>query len=97
MIQILPEAEMGENPEIGLTQMNKNGNLQYRIRVQVGQVQIVEIKEFAKEGRNGESKATCKKRNIDDRLMGVLRRNSDPRQIRQEQSSFGGKTPTSTR
>jgi hypothetical protein len=38
MIQILPEAEMGENPEIGLTQMNKNGNLQDRIRVQVGQV-----------------------------------------------------------
>jgi hypothetical protein len=72
MIQILPEAEMGENPEIGLTQMYKDGNLQDRIRVQVGQVQIIEIKEAAKEGRNGKSKATDKKRNIDDGLMGVL-------------------------
>jgi hypothetical protein len=78
MIQILPEAEMGENPEIGFTQMNKNGNLQDRIRVQVGQVQIVEIKEAAEEGRNRESKAADKKSNIDDELMGVLRRNSNP-------------------
>jgi hypothetical protein len=78
MIQILLEAEMGENPEIGLTQMNKNGNSQDRIRVQVGQVQIVEIKEAAEEGRNRKSKVADKKRNIDDRLMGVLRRNSDP-------------------
>jgi hypothetical protein len=78
MIQILPEAEMGENPEIGLTQMYKDGNLQDRIRVQVGQVQIVEIKEVAEEGRNGKSKATNKKRNKDDGLMSVLRRNSDP-------------------
>jgi hypothetical protein len=27
MIQILLEAKMGENPEVGLTQMNKDGNL----------------------------------------------------------------------
>ena len=78
MIQILPEVEMGENPEIGLTQMYKYRNLQDRIRVQVGQVQIIEIKEAMEEGRNGKSKAADKKRNIDDRLMGVLRRNSDP-------------------
>jgi hypothetical protein len=58
--------------------MDKNGNLQDRIRVQVGQVQIVEIKEAAEEGRNRKSKAADKKRNIDDELMGVLRRNSNP-------------------
>jgi hypothetical protein len=69
---------MGENPEIGLTQMYKDGNLQDRIRVQVGQVQIVEIKEAAEEGRNGKSKVVDKKRNIDDGLMGVLSQNSDP-------------------
>jgi IS4 transposase len=69
---------MGENPKIGLTQMNKNGNLQYRIRVQVGQVQVVEIKEAVEVGRNKKRKAADKKRTIDDRLMGVLRRNSDP-------------------
>jgi hypothetical protein len=64
MVQILLEAEMGKNSEINLTQMNKNGNLQDRIRVQVGQVQIVEIKEATEEGRNGKSKAIDKKRNI---------------------------------
>jgi hypothetical protein len=78
MIQILPEAEMGKNPEIGLTQMNKNGNLQDRIRVQVGQVQIVKIKETVEEGRNGKSKGRNMKRNIDDGLMSVLRRNNNP-------------------
>jgi hypothetical protein len=68
---------MGTNPEIGLTQMNKNGNLQDRIRVQVGQVQIVKIKETAKEGRNGKSETSDKKGNIDDRLMSILRQNSN--------------------
>jgi hypothetical protein len=78
MIQILPEAEMEENPKIGLTQMYKDGNLQDRIRVQVGQVHIIKIKEAVEEGRNRKSKATDKKRNIDDGLMGVLCQNSDP-------------------
>jgi hypothetical protein len=78
MIQILPKTEMGKNPEIGLTQMNKNGNLQDRIRVQVGQVHIVKIKETAEEGRNEKSKVADKKRNIDDGLMSVLCWNSNP-------------------
>jgi hypothetical protein len=78
MIQILPKAKMGENPEVGLTQMHKDGNLQDRIRVQMGQIQIIEIKEAAEEGRNGKSTATDKKRNVDDGLVGVLCRNSDP-------------------
>ena len=47
MIQVFPDAEMRENPEKGLTQMYKNGNLQDGIRVQMGQVQFVEIKEVA--------------------------------------------------
>jgi hypothetical protein len=77
MIQILPKAEMGKNPEIGLTQMNKNGNLQHRVRVQVGQVQIVKVKETAEETRNGKSENTDKKGNIDDELMSVFYRNSN--------------------
>jgi hypothetical protein len=44
----------------------------------MGQVQIIEIKEAAEEGRNRKSKAANKKRNIDDGLMGVFCRNSDP-------------------
>jgi hypothetical protein len=78
MIQVLPETEMGENPEIGLTQMYKNGNLQDGIRVQMGQVQFVEIKEAAEKGRNGKSKAANKKGNVNDRFMGILCQNGDP-------------------
>jgi hypothetical protein len=77
MIQVLPKI-MGENPEIGLTHMYKNGNLQDGIRVQMGQVQFVEIKEAAEKGRNGKSKAANKKGNINDRFVGILCRNSDP-------------------
>jgi hypothetical protein len=97
MIQILPEAKMGKNPKVGLTQMHEDRNLQDRIRVQMGQVQIIEIKEVVEEGRNGKSKATDKKRNIDDGLVGVFCRNSDPAINPPKQSSFGRRTPTSTR
>jgi hypothetical protein len=68
---------MGKNPKVGLTQMNKNGNLQDRIGIQVSQVQIVKIKETAEEGRNGKSETTDKKGNINDELMSVLCRNSN--------------------
>jgi hypothetical protein len=78
MIQVLPETKMGENPKIGLTQMYKNGNLQDGIRVQLGQVQFIEIKEAAEKGRNGKSKAANKKGNVNDRFVGILCRNSDP-------------------
>ena len=77
-IQVLPETEMGENPKIGLTQMYKNGNLQDGIRVQMSQVQFVEIKEVAEKWRNGKSKTANKKGNINDRFMGILYRNGDP-------------------
>ena len=69
---------MGKNPKVGLTQMHEDKNLQDRIRVQMGQVQIIEIKEAVEEGRNGKSKATDKKRNIDDGLVGIFCRNTDP-------------------
>jgi hypothetical protein len=44
----------------------------------MSQVQIIKVKETAEEGRNGKSKATDKKRNINNRLMGIFCRNSDP-------------------
>jgi hypothetical protein len=44
----------------------------------MGQIQIIEIKEAMEEGRNRKSKAADKKRNVDDGLVGVLCRNSDP-------------------
>jgi hypothetical protein len=44
----------------------------------VSQIQIVKVKETAKEGRNGKSKATNKKRDVNNRLVGILRRGSNP-------------------
>jgi hypothetical protein len=44
----------------------------------MSQIQIVKVKETAKEGRNWKSKATEKKRNVNDGLVSILRRNSNP-------------------
>jgi hypothetical protein len=77
--------------------MDENGNLQDRIGIQMGQVKMVEIKEAAKKGRNGKTEAAEKERSVNHGLMSILSRDSDPWQIRQEQSSFGGRTPMDTR
>jgi hypothetical protein len=69
---------MGKNSKVGLAQMHKDRNLQDRIGIQMCQVQIIKIKETAEEGRNGKSKTTEEKRNIDDGLMGIFCQNSDP-------------------
>jgi hypothetical protein len=52
--------------------MNQNGDLQDRIRIQMGQVKMVEIKEAAEKGRNGKAKAAEKERSINNGLMGIL-------------------------
>jgi hypothetical protein len=44
----------------------------------MGQIQIIEIKDAAEEGRNGKSKAADKKRNVDNGFVGIFYRNSDP-------------------
>jgi hypothetical protein len=64
---------MRQNPEVGFTQVNKNRNLQNRVGIQ-----MVEIKETAKERRNRKSKAADEKRNVNNELVGVLRRDSNP-------------------
>jgi hypothetical protein len=66
------------NSEVGLTQMNKDRNLQNGIGIQMSQVQIIKVKETAEEGRNGKSKAADKKRNIDNGIVGIFCWNSDP-------------------
>jgi hypothetical protein len=58
--------------------MNENRNLQNGIGIQMGQIQEIEIKETAEERRNGKSKSTDKKRNVNDGFVGVFCRNSDP-------------------
>jgi hypothetical protein len=57
--------------------MYENGNLQNGIRVQMRQVQLVEIKETTEKGGDGKSKTMNKKRNVNDRFMGILCRNGD--------------------
>jgi hypothetical protein len=69
---------MRQNFEIGFTQVNKNRNLQNGVGIQMSQIQMVEIKETAKERRNRKSKAADEKRNVNNRLVGVLRRDSNP-------------------
>jgi hypothetical protein len=39
---------------------------------------MVKVKETAKEGRNGKSKAADKKRDVNNRLVGILYRDSNP-------------------
>ena len=58
--------------------MNENGDLQDRIGIQMGQVEMVEIKEAAEKGTNGESETAEKKRNVNHGFMGILCRDSDP-------------------
>jgi hypothetical protein len=77
--------------------MNENGDLQNGIGVQMGQVNMVEIKEAVEKGKDGKAKAAEKERGVNNGLMGILCRNSNPWQIRQEQSSRGGRTPIDTR
>jgi hypothetical protein len=78
MIQVLPQTEVRKNSKVGFTQMNKDRNLQNRIGIQVSQIQIVKVKETTKEGRNGKSKAADKKRDVNNGLVGILCRDSNP-------------------
>jgi hypothetical protein len=69
---------MRQNSKVGFTQVNRNRNLQNGVGIQMSQIQMVEIKETAKERRNRKSKATDEKKNVNNGLVGVLRRDSNP-------------------
>ena len=58
--------------------MNENGDLENGIRVQMGQVNVVEIKEATEKGRNGKNETAEKKTNINHGFVGIFCRNSDP-------------------
>jgi hypothetical protein len=58
--------------------VNENGDLQNGIRVQMGQVNVVEIKEAAEKGGDGKAEAAEKKRSVDYRLVGIICRDSSP-------------------
>jgi hypothetical protein len=78
VIQVLPQTEVRKNSKVGLAQMDKDRNLQNRVGIQMSQIQIIKVKETAKEGRNLKSKAADKKRDVNDRLVSILRRDSNP-------------------
>jgi hypothetical protein len=69
---------VGKNSEVGLTQMNKDRDLQNGIGIQMSQVQIIKVKKTAEEGRNGKSKVADKKRNKNNGVVGIFCWNSDP-------------------
>jgi hypothetical protein len=73
--------------------MNKNRNLQNRVGIQVSQIQMVKVKETAKEGRNGKGKATNKKRNVNNGLVGILCRDSNPTTNPPRTKLLGRKNP----
>jgi hypothetical protein len=52
--------------------------LQNGIGVQMGQIQVIEIKKTVEKGGNRKSKTAEKKRNINNGFVGVLCWNSDP-------------------
>jgi hypothetical protein len=78
MIQVLPQTEVRKNSKVGFAQMNKDRNLENRVGIQVSQIQIVKVEETTKEGRNGKSKVVDKKRDVNNGLVGILCRDSNP-------------------
>jgi hypothetical protein len=45
------------NPQEGLIEMDENNDLKHEIRIQMSQVEIIEIKETTKEGRNQQTQS----------------------------------------
>jgi hypothetical protein len=69
---------MGENSKKSLIEMYENGNLQNRVMVQVCQKLIRKSQGGRGKRRDGKSKSTDKKQDVNNRFMVVLYRNSDP-------------------
>jgi hypothetical protein len=77
--------------------MNKDGDLQNGIRVQMGQIQVIEIKETAKKGEIGRARPRRRKGTYTTDSWVSSVGTVTPWQTRQEQSSFGGRTPMDMR
>jgi hypothetical protein len=69
---------MRQHAEIGFAQVNENGDLQNGIRVQMGQVDVIEVKEAAEKRRDGKTEAAEKKRSVNYRLVGIFCWDSSP-------------------
>ena len=51
---------MRQHTEVGFAQVNENGDLENGIRVQMSQVDMIEIKEAAEKRRDGKAEAAEK-------------------------------------
>ena len=69
---------MRQHTEVGFAQVNKNGDLENGIRVQMSQVDVIEIKEAAEKRRDGKAEAAEKKRSVNYRFVGILCWDSSP-------------------
>jgi hypothetical protein len=58
--------------------VDENGDLQNGIRVQMCQINVVEIKEAAKKRRDRKTEVAEKKRSVNYRLVGILCWDSSP-------------------
>jgi hypothetical protein len=77
--------------------MNKDGDLQNGIRVQMGQIQVIEIKETTKKGEIGRARPRRRKGTYTTDSWVSSVGTVTPWQTRQEQSSLGGRTPMDMR
>jgi hypothetical protein len=97
VIQVLPQSEMWINPEVGFAMMNKYGNLKNRVGIQVGQIKGVIIEKATEKGETGKPKPRIRNgtKTTDSwvSFVGTV----IPYQTRQEDNSFDGKTPISTK
>ena len=69
---------MRQHAEISFAKVNENRDLENGIRVQMGQVDMIEVKEATEKGRDGKAEAAEKKRSVNYRLVGILCRDSSP-------------------
>jgi len=66
--------EMGVNPQIGFTEMNKNRNVEDGIGGQMTDLYLIEIKDASKEVRGGDSETTFEERFEYRKFFGLLER-----------------------
>ena len=69
---------MRQHAKISFAKVNENRDLENGIRVQMGQVDVIEIKEAAEKRRDGKAEAAEKKRSENYRLVGILYWDSSP-------------------
>jgi hypothetical protein len=77
MVKVLPKPKVWKNSKECFPKVNKHNNLKHKIRIQMRKVQRVKIEKAAKEGRNWQGQSSDEKGHEDNRLVGILHRDSN--------------------